>query len=92
MEVLIVHLYQGSAEEKVPEEEKVLPVTDEEEVLAFTDEEEKVLSAAEEPTPSLETPLPIEPGSDEWIYVDEPLPQVHYFPIDNLKYRNIYFS
>lgn len=22
-------------------------------------------------------PPPVEPGSDEWIYVDEPLPKVH---------------
>ncbi|XP_032941222.1 sperm flagellar protein 2 isoform X2 [Catharus ustulatus] len=75
IEEIVKNQNRRSAEEKVPEEEKVLPVTDEEEVLAVTDEEEKVLSAADEPTPSLETPLPIEPGSDEWIYVDEPLPQ-----------------
>uniref|UniRef100_A0A8C3R0N3 Sperm flagellar 2 n=1 Tax=Cyanoderma ruficeps TaxID=181631 RepID=A0A8C3R0N3_9PASS len=58
-----------------PEEEKVLPGTDEEEVLPVTDEEEKVLPVIDEPPPSPETPPPIEPGSDEWIYVDEPLPQ-----------------
>uniref|UniRef100_A0A8D2PSR3 Sperm flagellar 2 n=1 Tax=Zosterops lateralis melanops TaxID=1220523 RepID=A0A8D2PSR3_ZOSLA len=73
-----------SAEEIAPEEEKVLPVTDEEEkvlpvtdeeVLPVTDEEEKVLPVIDQSTPSPETPSPIEPGSDEWIYVDEPLPQ-----------------
>uniref|UniRef100_A0A8C3R2G0 Sperm flagellar 2 n=1 Tax=Cyanoderma ruficeps TaxID=181631 RepID=A0A8C3R2G0_9PASS len=64
-----------SAEEIAPEEEKVLPGTDEEEVLPVTDEEEKVLPVIDEPPPSPETPPPIEPGSDEWIYVDEPLPQ-----------------
>ncbi|KAM7024392.1 sperm flagellar protein 2 isoform 2-T2 [Acridotheres tristis] len=57
------------------EEQKVLPVTDEEEVLPVRDEEQKVLPVTDEPSPSPETPLPIEPGSDEWIYVDEPLPQ-----------------
>ncbi|NXB50519.1 SPEF2 protein, partial [Leucopsar rothschildi] len=91
--VLIVHSFQRSAEEIVPEEkilpvtdeeevlpvrdeeQKVLPVTDEEEVLPVRDEEQKVLPVTDEPSPSPETPLPIEPGSDEWIYVDEPLPQ-----------------
>ncbi|NWX34313.1 SPEF2 protein, partial [Notiomystis cincta] len=73
LEVLTVHLYQGSAEEIAPEEE-VLPVT-EEEVLPVTDEEEKVLPVTDQPPPSPKTPPPIEPGSDEWIYVDEPLPQ-----------------
>ncbi|NXA94808.1 SPEF2 protein, partial [Melanocharis versteri] len=74
--VLIVHSYQGSAEEIAPEEEKVLPVTDEEEVLPVTDEEEKVLPVIDQPPPPPpETPPPIEPGSDGWIYVDEPLPQ-----------------
>ncbi|XP_071281661.1 sperm flagellar protein 2 isoform X1 [Agelaius tricolor] len=58
-----------------PEEEEVLPVTDEEEVLPVTDEEEKVLPVTDEPSPSSEAPPMIEPGSDEWIYVDEPLPQ-----------------
>ncbi|NWX64577.1 SPEF2 protein, partial [Promerops cafer] len=57
------------------EEEKVLPVTDEEEVLPVTDEEEKVLPVRDQPSPLPETPPVIEPGSDEWIYVDEPLPQ-----------------
>ncbi|NXC30977.1 SPEF2 protein, partial [Campylorhamphus procurvoides] len=42
-----------------PEEEKTLPSTD----------EEPLPPAPETPPP------PIEPGSDEWIYVDEPLPQ-----------------
>lgn len=76
MEVLILHSYQGPAEEIAPEEEEVLAVTDEEEVLPVT-EEEKVLPLTSQPSPSPETPQPIEPGSDEWIYVDEPLPQVH---------------
>ncbi|NXY31069.1 SPEF2 protein, partial [Pomatorhinus ruficollis] len=71
--LLIVHSYQESAEEIAPEEEKVLPVTDEE-VLPVKDEEEKVLPV-NEPPPSPETPPLIEPGSDEWIYADEPLPQ-----------------
>ncbi|NXW75962.1 SPEF2 protein, partial [Hirundo rustica] len=73
--ILIIHSYQGSAEEIALEEEKVLPVTDEEEVLPITHEEEKVLPVIDQPPPSPETPPPIEPGSDEWIYVDEPLPQ-----------------
>uniref|UniRef100_A0A8C3GXP6 Sperm flagellar 2 n=1 Tax=Corvus moneduloides TaxID=1196302 RepID=A0A8C3GXP6_CORMO len=34
-----------------------------------------VLPVISQPSPSPETPQPIEPGSDEWIYVDEPLPQ-----------------
>ncbi|NWY18209.1 SPEF2 protein, partial [Aphelocoma coerulescens] len=71
--LLILHSYQGSVEEIAPEEE-VLPVTDEEEVLPAR-EEEKVLPVISQPSPSPETPQPIEPGSDEWIYVDEPLPQ-----------------
>ncbi|NXC06877.1 SPEF2 protein, partial [Orthonyx spaldingii] len=75
LEVLIVHSYQGSAEEIAPEEEKVLAVTDEEEALPVTDEEEKVLPVIDQPSPSPEPPPLIEPGSDEWIYVDEPLPQ-----------------
>ncbi|NXD05421.1 SPEF2 protein, partial [Certhia familiaris] len=74
LEVFIVHSYQGSAEEIAAEEEKVLSVRDEE-VLPVTDEEVKVSPVIDQPSPSLETPLPIEPGSDEWIYVDEPLPQ-----------------
>ncbi|NXP37451.1 SPEF2 protein, partial [Leiothrix lutea] len=61
--------------EKRRKEEEVLPVTDEEGVLPVTDEEEKVLPVIDQPSPSPETPPPIEPGSDEWIYVDEPLPQ-----------------
>uniref|UniRef100_A0A8C3E2G8 Sperm flagellar 2 n=1 Tax=Corvus moneduloides TaxID=1196302 RepID=A0A8C3E2G8_CORMO len=73
LKVLILHSYQGPVEEIAPEEE-VLPVTDEEEVLPAR-EEEKVLPVISQPSPSPETPQPIEPGSDEWIYVDEPLPQ-----------------
>ncbi|XP_014731070.1 PREDICTED: sperm flagellar protein 2 [Sturnus vulgaris] len=72
IEEIVKNQNRRSAEEIVPEE-KVLPVTDEEEVLPVRDEEEKVLPVTDEPSP--ETPLPIEPGSDEWIYVDEPLPQ-----------------
>ncbi|XP_041884433.1 sperm flagellar protein 2 isoform X1 [Corvus kubaryi] len=60
--------------EEIAPEEEVLPVTDEEEVLPAR-EEEKVLPVISQPSPSPETPQPIEPGSDEWIYVDEPLPQ-----------------
>ncbi|KAJ7427851.1 sperm flagellar 2 [Willisornis vidua] len=39
--------------------------------------EEKVLPVTDQDLvpPSPEAPPPIEPGSDEWIYVDEPLPQ-----------------
>ncbi|NXY07359.1 SPEF2 protein, partial [Pteruthius melanotis] len=73
LEVLILHSYQGSTEEIAPEEE-VSPVKDEEEVSPFT-EEEKILAVITQLSPSPETPQPIEPGSDEWIYVDEPLPQ-----------------
>ncbi|XP_030824473.1 sperm flagellar protein 2 [Camarhynchus parvulus] len=58
-----------------PEEEEVLPVTDEEEVLPVTNEEQKVLPVADQSSPSSEAPPMIEPGSDEWIYVDEPLPR-----------------
>ncbi|XP_062368778.1 sperm flagellar protein 2 [Cinclus cinclus] len=75
IEEMVKNQNRRSAEEIVPEEEKVLPVTDEEEVLPVTDEKEKVLPVTDEPPPSLETPLPIEPGSNEWIYVDESLPQ-----------------
>ncbi|XP_066195706.1 sperm flagellar protein 2 [Sylvia atricapilla] len=76
IEEIVKNRNRKSTEEKAPEEEKVLPVTDEEEVLSVTDEEEKVLSVIDQPSPSPpETPPPIEPGSDEWIYVDEPLPQ-----------------
>uniref|UniRef100_A0A8C3JRF6 Sperm flagellar 2 n=1 Tax=Calidris pygmaea TaxID=425635 RepID=A0A8C3JRF6_9CHAR len=42
--------------------------------------------------PTLVTPPPIEPGSDEWIYVDEPIPQVHPFVMKSLRYQSIYFS
>ncbi|RLV98217.1 hypothetical protein DV515_00011017 [Chloebia gouldiae] len=63
-----------SAEEIAPEE-NVSPVIDEEEVLPVTDEEEKVLPVIDQPSPFPEAPPMIEPGSDEWIYVDEPLPQ-----------------
>ncbi|XP_056369286.1 sperm flagellar protein 2 [Oenanthe melanoleuca] len=75
IEEIVKNQNRRSAEEIVPEEEMVLPVTDEGEVSPVTDEEEKVLTVTDEPLPSLETPLPIEPGSDEWIYVNEPLPQ-----------------
>ncbi|KAI1240172.1 hypothetical protein IHE44_0011626, partial [Lamprotornis superbus] len=75
IEEIVKNQNRRSAEEIVPEEEKVLPVTDEEEVLPVTEEEEEVLPVIDEPSPSPETPLPIEPGSNEWIYVDEPLPQ-----------------
>ncbi|XP_016160362.1 PREDICTED: sperm flagellar protein 2 isoform X3 [Ficedula albicollis] len=75
IEEIVKNQNRRSAEEIVPEEEMVLPVTDEGEVSPVPDGEEKVLTVADEPLPSLETPLPIEPGSDEWIYVDEPLPQ-----------------
>lgn len=75
MEVLIALFYQGSAEEIAPEE-NVSPVTDEE-VLPVIDEEEKVLPVIDQPSPFPEAPPIIEPGTDEWIYVDEPLPQVH---------------
>uniref|UniRef100_A0A8C3DZL3 Sperm flagellar 2 n=1 Tax=Corvus moneduloides TaxID=1196302 RepID=A0A8C3DZL3_CORMO len=66
--------YSYLLEVKIAPEEEVLPVTDEEEVLPAR-EEEKVLPVISQPSPSPETPQPIEPGSDEWIYVDEPLPQ-----------------
>ncbi|XP_063280058.1 sperm flagellar protein 2 isoform X1 [Prinia subflava] len=76
IEEIVKNQNRRSAEETASEEEKVLPVTDEEEVLPVTDEEEKVLPVVDQPPPSPETPPPpIEPGSDEWIYVDEPLPQ-----------------
>uniref|UniRef100_A0A8D2MPR3 Sperm flagellar 2 n=1 Tax=Zonotrichia albicollis TaxID=44394 RepID=A0A8D2MPR3_ZONAL len=58
-----------------PEEEEVLPVTDEEEVLPVTKEEEKVLPVTDQSPSSSEAPPVIEPGSDEWIYVEEPLPR-----------------
>ncbi|TRZ13179.1 hypothetical protein HGM15179_013922 [Zosterops borbonicus] len=74
IEEIVKNQNRRSVEEIAPEEEKVLPVTDEE-VLPVTDEEEKVLPVIDQSTPSPETPPPIEPGSDEWIYVDEPLPQ-----------------
>ncbi|NXE38146.1 SPEF2 protein, partial [Ptilorrhoa leucosticta] len=72
--ILILHSYQGPAEE-IALEEEVLPITDEEEVSPVTEKEEKVLPVIGQPSPSPETPQPIEPGSDEWIYVDEPLPK-----------------
>ncbi|XP_077027437.1 sperm flagellar protein 2 isoform X4 [Agelaius phoeniceus] len=78
IEEIVKNQNRRSAEEippPPPEEEEVLPVTDEEEVLPVTDEEEKVLPVTDEPSPSSEAPPMIEPGSDEWIYVDEPLPQ-----------------
>ncbi|XP_068858224.1 sperm flagellar protein 2 [Aphelocoma coerulescens] len=73
IEEIVKNQSTRSVEEIAPEEE-VLPVTDEEEVLPAR-EEEKVLPVISQPSPSPETPQPIEPGSDEWIYVDEPLPQ-----------------
>ncbi|XP_027564917.1 sperm flagellar protein 2 isoform X3 [Neopelma chrysocephalum] len=79
-----------STQEIAPAEEKPLPDT-EEKPLPDTEEkplpgtEEKPLPGTEEKPlpctddllpPSPETPPPpVEPGSDEWIYVDEPLPQ-----------------
>ncbi|KAL9821940.1 sperm flagellar protein 2 isoform 2-T2 [Geothlypis trichas] len=77
IEEILKNQNKRSAEEipPLPEEEEVLPVTDEEEVLPVTDEEEKVLPVTDQPSPSSEAPPMIEPGSDEWIYVDEPLPQ-----------------
>ncbi|XP_066425668.1 sperm flagellar protein 2 [Molothrus aeneus] len=78
IEEIVKNQNRRSAEEippPPPEEEEVLPVTDEEEVLPVTDEEEKVLPVTDQPSPSSEAPPMIEPGSDEWIYVDEPLPQ-----------------
>ncbi|XP_005528036.1 PREDICTED: sperm flagellar protein 2 [Pseudopodoces humilis] len=75
IEEIVKNQNRRSAKEVVSEEEKVLPVTDEEQVLSVTAEEEMVLPVIDQPPPSPETPPPIEPGSDEWIYVDEPLPQ-----------------
>ncbi|XP_015508822.1 sperm flagellar protein 2 isoform X2 [Parus major] len=75
IEEIVKNQNRRSAKEGAPEEEKVLPVTDEEQVLSVTTEEEMVLPVIDQPPPSSETPPPIEPGSDEWIYVDEPLPQ-----------------
>ncbi|NXB23769.1 SPEF2 protein, partial [Rhagologus leucostigma] len=69
-----MHLWMLRPAEEIAPEEEVLPVTEEEEVLPVT-EEEKVLPVIGQPSPSPETPQPVEPGSDEWIYVDEPLPQ-----------------
>ncbi|NWW28573.1 SPEF2 protein, partial [Falcunculus frontatus] len=64
--LLILHSHQGPAEEIAPEEKEVLPVTE---------EEENVLPVIGQPSPAPGTRQPIEPGSDEWIYVDEPLAQ-----------------
>ncbi|XP_027756412.1 sperm flagellar protein 2-like isoform X1 [Empidonax traillii] len=64
-----------STQEIAPAEEKPLPVT---EVKPLPDTEETPLPDADQDLlpPSSETPPPpIEPGSDEYIYVDEPLPQ-----------------
>ncbi|XP_066038439.1 sperm flagellar protein 2 [Chamaea fasciata] len=72
IEEIVKNQNRRSAEEIAPKEENILPVTDEE-VLPVTDEE--VLPVIDQPAPSPETPPLIEPGSDEWIYVDEPLPQ-----------------
>ncbi|KAF2984658.1 hypothetical protein EK904_012579, partial [Melospiza melodia maxima] len=78
IEEIVKNQDRRSAEEIPPppeEEEEVLPVTDEEEVLPVTKEEEKVLPVTDQSPPSSEAPPVIEPGSDEWIYVEEPLPQ-----------------
>ncbi|XP_039565949.1 sperm flagellar protein 2 [Passer montanus] len=74
IEEMVKNQNRRAAEEIPPEKENVSPVTNEEEVLPVTDEEEKVLPVIE-PSPLPEEPPTIEPGSDEWIYVDEPLPQ-----------------
>ncbi|XP_072777841.1 sperm flagellar protein 2 isoform X3 [Taeniopygia guttata] len=74
IEEIVKNQDRRSAEEIAPEE-NVSPVTDEEEVLQVIDEEEKVLPVIDQPSPFPEAPPMIEPGSDEWIYVDEPLPQ-----------------
>uniref|UniRef100_A0A8D2MLK7 Sperm flagellar 2 n=1 Tax=Zonotrichia albicollis TaxID=44394 RepID=A0A8D2MLK7_ZONAL len=60
---------------KNQDRKEVLPVTDEEEVLPVTKEEEKVLPVTDQSPSSSEAPPVIEPGSDEWIYVEEPLPR-----------------
>ncbi|XP_064259173.1 sperm flagellar protein 2 isoform X4 [Passer domesticus] len=73
IEEMVKNQNRRAAEEIPPEKENVSPVTNEEEVLPVTDEEEKVLPVIE-PSPLPEEPPMIEPGSDEWIYVDEPLP------------------
>ncbi|XP_030093204.2 LOW QUALITY PROTEIN: sperm flagellar protein 2 [Serinus canaria] len=73
-EEIVKNQNRRSAEEIPPEEEEVLPATDEEEVLPVAEEEE-ALPVKDQPSPSSEAPPVIEPGSDEWIYVDEPLPQ-----------------
>ncbi|XP_057899496.1 sperm flagellar protein 2 [Melospiza georgiana] len=77
IEEIVKNQDRRSAEEipPPPEEEEVLPVTDEEEVLPVTKEEEKVLPVTDQSPSSSEAPPVIEPGSDEWIYVEEPLPQ-----------------
>ncbi|XP_053858390.1 sperm flagellar protein 2 isoform X2 [Vidua macroura] len=75
IEEIVKNQNRRSAEEIAPEEEQVLPVTDEEEVLPVIDEEEEVLPVIDQSSPFPEAPPMIEPGSDEWIYVDEPLPQ-----------------
>ncbi|NWT18281.1 SPEF2 protein, partial [Vireo altiloquus] len=92
--LLILHSYQGPTEDITPEEEEVSPVIDEEEVSSVTEEEKKLLPVIDQPSSSLETPQPIEPGSDDWIYVDEPLPQemvdflVHYWEMVENTYMN----
>ncbi|XP_074389398.1 sperm flagellar protein 2 isoform X5 [Zonotrichia albicollis] len=78
IEEIVKNQDRRSAEEippPPPEEEEVLPVTDEEEVLPVTKEEEKVLPVTDQSPSSSEAPPVIEPGSDEWIYVEEPLPR-----------------
>ncbi|XP_037980774.1 sperm flagellar protein 2 isoform X3 [Motacilla alba alba] len=82
IEEIVKNQNRRSAEEIRPEEE-ILPITEEEDVLPVTeeqilpvtDEEEKDLPVIDQSSPLPEAPPMIEPGSDEWIYVDEPLPQ-----------------
>nr|XP_031363154.1 sperm flagellar protein 2 [Lonchura striata domestica] len=73
IEEIVKNQDRRSAKEIAPEE-NVSSITDEE-VLPVIDEEEKVLSVTDQPSPFPEAPPMVEPGSDEWIYVDEPLPQ-----------------
>ncbi|NXM67760.1 SPEF2 protein, partial [Serilophus lunatus] len=72
LEVLIVHSYQGSAQEIAAGEENLPPGEEK-----LSPEEEKLLAVTDQglPPPCPGTPPSNEPGSDEWIYVDEPLPQ-----------------
>uniref|UniRef100_A0A8C9MXB0 Sperm flagellar 2 n=1 Tax=Serinus canaria TaxID=9135 RepID=A0A8C9MXB0_SERCA len=73
-EIITEEIVKNQNRKIPPEEEEVLPATDEEEVLPVAEEEE-ALPVKDQPSPSSEAPPVIEPGSDEWIYVDEPLPQ-----------------